>query len=151
MEKCEVRYSFWKNGVLALLFIFMSFGTALWMIDEPKAMSYFGVLMCLLGLYVFGSRTINPGPILIIDESGITDRRKWVGTIPWTEISSVKVRDYGRTASIEIGVQNPEKWQDKLPMLYRVYWKLFPKWKIISIPLQNVDTSLATISGAMRK
>jgi hypothetical protein len=73
MEKCEVRYSFWKNGVLALIFVFMSFGTALWMVSEPKPMSYSGVAMCLLGLYIFGSRTINLGPILVIDESGITD------------------------------------------------------------------------------
>jgi len=151
MEKCEVRYSFWKNGVLALMFVFMSFGTSLWMVSEPKPMSYFGVAMCLLGLYIFGSRTINLGPILVIDESGITDQRKSVGLIPWAEISSVKVRDYGRTASIDICVQNPEKWRDRIPMLYRIYWKLFPQWKVISIPLQNIDTPLRTIKGCMRK
>ena len=151
MGKCEVRYSFWKNGVLTLIFIFMSFGTALWMVSEPKPMSYLGVVMCLLGLYLFGSRTINLSPILVIDESGITVQRKSVGLISWTEISSVKVCDYGRTASIEISVQNPEKWEDKIPTIYRIYWKLFPKWKVISVPLQNIDTPLQTIKGCMRK
>ena len=147
MGKCVVRYSLLPNGVLgfigtafSLLIFLMSLSTKNFDWRDLGGLALFGSIAVL-----FGSRTLNREPLLVVDEKGITAGRGGVGFVPWEEVQKVSVVRMGRVDAIWVYPLNPEKWRPKLPRLSRFYWRVFPKWRVFNINLQNMDMSTAEV------
>ncbi|MDE3071665.1 MAG: PH domain-containing protein [Pseudomonadota bacterium] len=134
MEQCVLQNSIWKNCVLGL--IGTSFVLAGLVSGEnmPWGIAFFGLIAIL-----FGYRALDRRPRVTIDDNGITDLRNSAGTIPWRDISGVRVVSAGLIDLIYVTVKNPDQWRPKLSVMYRITWKIFPKRRVISIPLQNMS------------
>jgi len=147
MGKCVVRYSLLLNGVLgfigtafSLLIVLMSLSTRTFDWPDLGGLALFGSTAVL-----FGGRTLNREPLLVVDDKGITAGRGGVGFVPWEEVQKVSVVRMGRVDAIWVYPLNPEKWRPKLSRLSCFYWRVFPKWRVFNINLQNMDMSTAEI------
>jgi len=146
MEQCVLQNSFWKNGVLGLIGTSFVLAGLVSGADMPWGIAFFGLIAIL-----FGYRALDRRPRVTIDDNGITDLRNSAGTIPWHDISDVKVASAGRVDLIYVTVKDPDQWRPKLSMMYRIAWKLFPKRRVISIPLQNMSVPTSIVSDFLVK
>ena len=138
MERCVLRNSLWANGCLALLFLLFVVPMLAWgaVFTDPSlrwGLAFFG-----FGALLFGYKTLDRRVRVVIDDRGIAELRNSIGLIPWSEITDAKVEFSTRVDFIFVWVKDPDKWKSKVSALFRLYWRLFPKKRYISIPLQNM-------------
>jgi hypothetical protein len=148
MTQLVVRYSVWKNGVLAAICI--GFVLA-WLItlgahSQQSKMLWGGGLFFGLGAALFGYRTFDRRPRLIVDKNGINAPCASIGFIPWSEIRETRIRYLGKVDTIQVIPNDPDAWLGKLSLLQRVFWGWFPKSKIIRFQLQNMDVPTGAIA-----
>jgi hypothetical protein len=67
---------------------------------------------CILVFYLF--QLFRRSPTVLIDDSGVCDRRLGVGTIAWGDISSVAVTRIGYQRSISLWLRNEEQYLARL-------------------------------------
>jgi hypothetical protein len=144
-----IRNSIWRNGVLSAITIAFVIASA-WELTSDSSGGKFSLsalLFFAFGSLLFGWRTLDRRPRLIIDENGVTDPRSALGLIPWSQITSTRIRYMGKVDSLEITPRNPNEWLGKLPYYQRLSWRLFPKRKAFRFTLQNMDVPTTTIAS----
>jgi hypothetical protein len=153
MEKCVVRYSLVFNGLLALLGAVPSvlFGVISASSSNQLGWKHWSSLALFASIAIlFGIRALDRTPRLVVDEEGITDGRGGVGFVPWDDVQKVAIKYMGRVDAIWIYPRNPETWWPRLSRVSRLQWRMFPKWRVISINLQNMDASMADIVAVLK-
>jgi len=148
MTQLIVRYSAWKNGVLTAICI--GFVLA-WLItlgahSQQSKTLWCGGLFFGLGAALFGYRTFDRRPRLIVDENGINAPLASIGFVPWSEIRETRIRYLGKVDTIQVIPNDPEAWMGKLSPVQRMFWGWFPKSRIIRFQLQNMDVPTSAIA-----
>jgi hypothetical protein len=148
MTQLVVRNSAWKNGVLAAIclgFVLAWLSTLVVNSPQNKAL-WGGGLFFALGVVLFGYRTFDRRPRLIVDESGISAPRASIGFVPWSEIRETRIRHLGKVDTIQVIPNDPTAWLGKLSPVQRVLWRRFPKSRVIGFQLQNMDVPTDAIA-----
>jgi len=148
MPPLIVRYSVWKNGVLAAIctgFVF-AWLTTLGAHSPQNKTLWGGGLFFALGVALFGHRTFDRRPRLIVDENGINAPRASIGFIPWSEVRETRIQYLGKVDTIQVFPTDPLAWVAKLPPVQRMFWRWFPKSKIIRFQPQNMDVPTSVIA-----
>lgn len=143
-----VRYSAWKNGVLTAIclgFVLAWLSTLGAHSPQSKAL-WGGGLVFALGVALFGYRTFDRRPCLIVDENGINAPRASIGFIPWSEIRETRIRYLGKVDTFQVIPNDPAAWVGKLSPAQRMFWRWFPKSRIIRFQLQNMDVPTGAIA-----
>jgi hypothetical protein len=151
MERCAVRWSMWANGAVALIGLGFVLPVVLIMVHTGSAndgTTWSGLVFFGLIALLFGRRTFDRRPTLTIDERGILLIR--YGLISWPDISEVNIT-LSSPNVFAIRVHDLKKWQHQIPIFLRMGWQFFPKWRRLSVSLQNVDTSTAKIILAVER
>ena len=68
--------------------------------------------VCILVFYLF--QLVRRGPTVVIDDSGVFDRRLGVGTIAWGDISSAGITWIGNQRCISLWVRDKEQYLSRL-------------------------------------
>jgi hypothetical protein len=110
----EIRYkrsNFF--GGIAICVMLVAGGIA-WAILAPSQVSMFVLLFAFLAPIILFERArtfLDPRPVVVMDASGIRDRRLGFLLIPWSRISSADVENrvtgifIGKTADLHVGVR----------------------------------------------
>jgi hypothetical protein len=89
-----------------------------------------GVLgaMLLIALPLALRRALDPRPLVVINETGIDDRRLGIGTIAWRDIKRAYARSFEGATFICLELADTEAYLERMPYLTRVagqFWRLF--------------------------
>jgi hypothetical protein len=143
-----VRWSVWKNGLLAAVcagFV-LAWLSTLGANSPQNRILLGGGLFFGLGLALFGYRALNRRPCLIVDQNGITAPRASIGFVPWSEVQETRIRYLGRVDTIQVVPNDPTAWVARLSPLQRLLWRWFPKSRVVTFPLQNMDVPTSAIA-----
>lgn len=155
METCVVRWSLWRNGVVALIGLGFSVLSMPALMDGAKELheSLLGsvVFFGFIGV-LFGYRALYRKPVLIIDDRGINLSR--CGLIPWDDIDKVGLVALGQMSVFVIFPKQPEVWRSRLPVVYKILRRILSKrqgWdSTMPLSLQNVDAPMLAIFNAIK-
>jgi hypothetical protein len=148
MTPLVVRYSVWKNGVLFALcsgFV-LAWLSTLGAHSPQSKMLWAGGLFFALGAGLFGYRTFDRRPRLIVDANGIIAPRASIGLVPWSEIGETRIRYLGRVDTVQVIPNDPAVWIGKLSPVRRMLWRWFPNSRMITFQLQNMDVPTSAIA-----
>jgi hypothetical protein len=109
-----------------------------------------GGLFFALGATLFGYRTFDRRPRLIVDEKGINAPCASIGLIPWSEVRETRIRYLGKVDNLQIFPNDPIAWVSRLSPMQRMYWRWFPKSRIIRFQLQNMDVPTSAIAECVK-
>ena len=107
--------------LLLLWFIAMIFG-----ISKPpivvRVVAWLGIVLGVTTAWFSLKQMFRKGPTLIINESGIDDKRLGVGQIPWTAISSVSTYKYLLSTKplIELWLSDESTYVSRMPRRIRM-------------------------------
>jgi hypothetical protein len=76
----------------------------------PQVFGWLGVAFFGLGFIVLPARFFTWGPVLIINETGIEDRRMRIGIFLWEDVTAVSSYSVDGGGMLYITVKNPEKY-----------------------------------------
>jgi hypothetical protein len=94
-------------------------------------------LLLLVALPLSIRRARDPRPLIVLDETGIADRRLGIGTIAWRDIRRAYARSFEGATFICLELFEPERYLARLPLLQRVAGSL---WKLFGISPLHVST-----------
>lgn len=80
----------------------------------PKMIGWFGVVFFGLGLIMLPVQCLKWGPFVIINETGIEDRRLRIGIFLWEDIIHVSSYAVEGGGMLYITVKNPEKYLSRM-------------------------------------
>ena len=128
----------WKlMGLLGLtsLMVGMSYGCTRTPGLVPSLVGWSGVAFFGLGFVAFPIMLGRKGPVVVIDEAGIEDRRWKFGVIPWADVRSLSILTIQSTKLLGIDLVEPEKYLARLPRWQRSLasanaWLGFPAFAI---------------------
>lgn len=147
MTRLVVRYSVWKNSVLAGIcggFVLAWLSTL--SAHSPAVLGFrVAGLFFASGAAPFGCRTFDRRPLVIFDANGITAPRASIGFIPWSEIRETRIRYLGRVDTIQVIPDDPAEWVGKLSPVRQMLWRWFPRFRMITFQLQNMDVPTTAI------
>jgi hypothetical protein len=119
-----------------------------------------GVVLLLLAAVVLIGRALRPGPTVVIDGEGITDRTTLasIGLVRWDEITVIRKREIGRGLGaerlLEIVLSRPEEfrarprgWLRRVADGYRTLLRLPP----VSIPGSMVSAPMQALMDEIRR
>lgn len=75
--------------------------------------------VCLYAAAVLTKRLVNPKPLIVADESGITDNSSDIGFIPWSDIKRIYMVTMKHNKLIQVELEIPEKYLYRLSGLAR--------------------------------
>jgi hypothetical protein len=104
--------SFTALGVLGALTSYYAARTASGL---TQIAGWFGLVFFALGTVVIPLRLLRRGPVVIIDDAGVLDRRLGVGLIPWQDISSVSISQIRNQRFISLWLRNEEHYLSRWP------------------------------------
>jgi hypothetical protein len=149
--------------VLALTCAFMT----LLLFLPTNADSVFVAGIGWLGVTIFGlatlvllARALRPGPTVLIDDTGITDRTTLAptGLIRWTEITVIRKREIGRGLGaerlLEVILADPGDFhaRSRNPLGRAIdRWRGLLKQPLVSIPGSMVSVPLARVMDEIRR
>jgi hypothetical protein len=153
----------WRLLVLALTCAFLAAVLTL----PTLADSPFWVGLGWLGVVGFGAatavllaRALRPGPTVLIDDDGITDRTTLAptGLIRWSEITVIRKREIGRGMGaerlLEVILSNPAEFRARpRGRLWRATdrWRELLKQPAVSIPGSMVSVPLPDVMAEIRR
>jgi hypothetical protein len=153
----------WRLLVLALTCAFLTAVLTL----PTRADSLFLVSVGVLGAASFGiatavllARALRPGPTVLVDDTGITDRTTLAptGLITWGEITVVRKKEIGRGMGaerlLEIILADPEEFRSRRrSWLWRAIdrWRGLLKQPAVSIPGSMVSVPLQRVMDEIRR
>ena len=105
-----------------------------------------GGLFFALAAALFGYRTFDRRPRLIVDEKGINAPRASMGVIPWSEIRQTRIQYLGKVDTLQVFPNDPTAWIPKLSPMQRMFWRWLPKSRIIRFQLQNMDVPTSALA-----
>jgi hypothetical protein len=106
------------------------------------------------------ARALRPGPTVLIDDDGITDRTTLApaGLVTWGEIAVVRKREIGRGMGserlLEVILSNPDEFRSRpRSLLWRATdrWRELLKQPAVSIPGSMVSVPLSTVMEEIRR
>lgn len=130
--------------------------------DHPflAGLGWLGVGLLALALVVLLARAIRPGPTLVIDAQGITDRTTIApnGLVRWEEIIVIRKREIGRGRSaerlLEVVLADPDRFRarprSRLGRLIDRYRDLL-KHPLVSIPGSMVSEPMQRVADEIRR
>jgi hypothetical protein len=80
-----------------------------------QAVGWFGLVFLAWGLVILFLQFFRRGPTVIIDDSGVLDRRLGVGPIPWSDITSVSITLVRDQRFISLWLRNEKQYLDRIP------------------------------------
>ena len=126
-----------------------------------RIVGWVGVVFFGLGLCVALRDILRRGPVVVINEEGIEDRRLWSGAIPWDEIEDVTVEQVKGSGSssrfLAVHVEDPDRYLIQAPFYRRWLMRLnpalgFPKLCIGFVNLSpGLDDAMACIRRLLPK
>jgi hypothetical protein len=107
--------------LLLLWFIAMTFGISDSVI-AVRVVAWLGIVLGVITGWFGLQQMFRKGPTLIINESGIDDKRLGVGQIPWTAISSVSAfkTPLSNKPLIEIWLSDENTYVSRMPRRHRM-------------------------------
>jgi hypothetical protein len=118
-EPSELQRTLFFSLMLAW-FIAMIFGIS----DLPivvRVVAWLGIVIGVSAAWVGLQQMFRKGPTLIINESGIDDKRLGVGQIPWTAISSVSAYEVRNKPLIELWLSDESTYVSRMPRRHRMF------------------------------
>lgn len=82
---------------------------------------WFGVVFFGLCLIAIATQLVRRVPTVIIDDSGITDRREAFGLVPWTDIVSLRIRAVHNQRFLCVEVVDAAPYLARLPAYKRAF------------------------------
>jgi hypothetical protein len=86
-------------------------------VSAPAVIHVAGWAGVVLGIYILVvllSQLVRREPTIVIDDSGVFDRRLGVGPILWGDISSIAITSIGHQRWISVGVRNQEQYLSRV-------------------------------------
>ena len=83
------------------------------------AIGWVGIVFFGVGVPLAIFRLLDARPKLVINDSGISDRRVWSGTIPWGDIESVFRQEIGRMAYLCLRLKNEDHYVNGLSSMQK--------------------------------
>jgi hypothetical protein len=125
-----------------------------------QSIGWFGIALLLPAMVVLLLRAVRPGPTLIIDERGITDRTSLspTGLIRWDEITVIRKREIGRGSTaerlLEIVLTDPDGFaQSRTSVGWRMqrWWRALLKQPMVAVPGSMVAMPLTQLAAEIRR
>ena len=113
-----------------------------------KTVSVIGVLFFGLCFVVCIRDWLRKGPVLIINEEGIDDKRLRTGLIPWDEVDYIKVADMEAGGHsnrfLSVHVDDEDKYLARMPGYRRMFARFSPSmgYSVVSIPFNTLSPGL---------
>lgn len=76
-------------------------------------------VVCLYAAAVLTKRLVNGKPLIIADESGITDNSSDIGFVPWSDVKKIYLATMKHNRLIQVELEIPEKYLYRLSGLAR--------------------------------
>lgn len=76
-------------------------------------------VVCLYAAAVLTKRLVNGKPLIIADESGITDNSSDIGFVPWSDVKRIYLATMKHNKLIQVELEIPEKYLYRLSGLAR--------------------------------
>ncbi|MCI9408577.1 MAG: hypothetical protein HFJ89_02040 [Oscillospiraceae bacterium] len=76
-------------------------------------------VVCLYAAVILTKRFINPKPLIIADESGLTDNSSDIGFVPWRDVKRIYMVIMKHNKLIQVELECPEKYLYRLSGLSR--------------------------------
>lgn len=76
-------------------------------------------VVCLYAAAVLTKRLVNGKPLIIADESGITDNSSDIGFVPWSDVKRIYLATMKHNRLIQVELEIPEKYLYRLSGLAR--------------------------------
>jgi hypothetical protein len=126
-ERIEISYSPWMILAVSLFFLWL-LGTCLFWLRGLFSGHPVGIIVGLgalvglpLVLLMFLPTLLHAwthrGPVLLIDSTGVTDVRKKVRHVPWSDIARVRLGSGERAAFLAFDFKRPDRQRQDLPLL----------------------------------
>ena len=99
---------------LAVLMIAACYFVARTAVGFKQGVGWFGVVFFALCLVPIVRQLLRRGPTVVIDDSGVLDRRWGIGSIPWPDISSVSLTQVKRQRFISLWLRNEDEYLSRV-------------------------------------
>lgn len=99
--------------------------------------------VCVYAAVLLSKRLINAKPLIIADESGITDNSSSIGFVPWQDVKRIYMVTMKNNKLIQVELDRPEEYLDRLGGLARKTAELNMKlgYQAVSFSLNGTDKS----------
>lgn len=98
-------------------------------------------VVCAYAAVVLAKRLMNAKPLIIADESGLTDNSSTIGFVPWRDVKRIYMVTMKHNKLIQVELAYPEEYLDRLSGLNRKAAELNMKlgYQPISFSLNGTD------------
>ncbi|MDE6763966.1 MAG: hypothetical protein K2J73_09850 [Oscillospiraceae bacterium] len=98
-------------------------------------------VICVYAAVVLAKRLINAKPLIIVDESGLTDNSSTIGFVPWRDVKRIYMVTMKHNKLIQVELAYSEEYLDRLSGLNRKAAELNMKlgYQPISFSLNGTD------------
>lgn len=98
-------------------------------------------VVCVYAAVVLAKRLMNAKPLIIADESGLTDNSSTIGFVPWRDVKRIYMVTVKHNKLIQVELAYPEEYLDRLSGLNRKAAELNMKlgYQPISFSLNGTD------------
>jgi hypothetical protein len=112
---------------------------------------YFGRMIFLLwllsagvviGLFLALKQLFDRGPVIIINDEGIDDKRLRMGTIRWSDIQRVRMHGVGGAYFISLELLNSERYLSRQPAHIRISNQI---WRFYNVAPVNIKVAFMNV------
>lgn len=98
-------------------------------------------VVCVYAAVVLAKRLMNAKPLIIADESGLTDNSSTIGFVPWRDVKRIYMVTVKHNKLIQVELASPEEYLDRLSGLNRKAAELNMKlgYQLVSFSLNGTD------------
>ena len=120
---------------------------------EPRILGWIGVCFFSIGFIVLPRQLFRPGPLVVIDDHGIEDRRTTLGLIDWADVVSLTVGHIRTQKFLCVEVADPQKYLNRFSAAGRIAAKAnrglgFPE---ITIAFSGLTHSTDQVTAFIRE
>lgn len=106
-------------ALIGILFVVFSGFMTTWSAPAQQIVGWLGIAFFTPCLFAVALESARSGPVVVIDDEGITDRRLRVGTIPWKEIEDISIGSVNRQRFLSVHVRDPNVFLARMPFYAR--------------------------------
>ena len=95
-----------------------------------------------IGLFQALKQLFDRGPVIIINDEGIDDKRLRMGTIRWSDIERVRMHGVGGAYFISLELLNSEKYLSRQPAYIRISNQI---WRVYNVAPVNIKVAFMNV------